>query len=161
MPAPTEPVIVKKYANRRLYNTQTSCYITLEDIRELVKRGEDFVVQDAKSGEDLTRQILTQVIFEQEMNGTNTLLPIGFLKRVIGLYDDSVSELIPHYLESSMEAFVSNQEKMRDYMSKYMNQSWSQYNPITQLEEIRRQNMEVFNRTMHMFNPFMTGKDKE
>lgn len=144
-----ETIVIKKYANRRLYNTQTSIYITLEDVRQMVKKGQEFVVKDAKTGEDLTRQILTQIIFEQELTG-QSLMPIGFLKRVIEMYDDKLSELIPHYLETSMETFVGNQEKIRKYMGK----TWEQYNPLNQLEEISRQNAEIVSKAFQMFNPF-------
>ncbi len=148
-----EPVMIKKYANRRLYNTETSTYITLEDVRELVKRGEEFLVQDAKSGEDLTRQILTQIIFEQELNGHHSVMPIGFLKRVIELYDDKIVEMIPHYLESSMEAFTQNQEKVRSYMTKTLGE-YTHFNPMTQLNELSKQNMEMMGKAFSMFNPF-------
>lgn len=144
-----ETIVIKKYANRRLYNTQTSVYITLEDVRQMVKEGREFIVRDAKTNEDLTRQILTQIIFEQELTG-QSLMPIGFLKRVIEMYDDGLSELIPHYLETSMEAFVTNQEKIRKYMGK----TWEQYNPLNQLEEISRQNVEIVSKAFQMFNPF-------
>lgn len=144
-----ETIVIKKYANRRLYNTQTSVYITLEDVRQMVKEGKEFIVRDAKTNEDLTRQILTQIIFEQELTG-QSLMPIGFLKRVIEMYDDGLSELIPHYLETSMEAFVTNQEKIRKYMGK----TWEQYNPLNQLEEISRQNVEIVSKAFQMFNPF-------
>ncbi len=144
-----ETIVIKKYANRRLYNTQTSVYITLEDVRQMVKEGKEFIVRDAKTNEDLTRQILTQIIFEQELSG-QSLMPIGFLKRVIEMYDDGLSELIPHYLETSMEAFVKNQEKIRKYMGK----TWEQYNPLNQLEEISRQNVEIVSKAFQMFNPF-------
>jgi len=144
-----ETIVIKKYANRRLYNTQTSVYITLEDVRQMVKDGQEFIVKDAKTGEDLTRQILTQIIFEQELSG-QSMMPIGFLKRVIEMYDDRLSELIPHYLETSMETFVGNQEKIRKYMGK----TWEQYNPLNQLEEISRQNAEIVSKAFQMFNPF-------
>lgn len=144
-----EPVIIKKYANRRLYNTETSTYITLDDVRELVKRGEEFLVHDAKTGDDLTRQILTQIIFEQELNG-QSVMPIGFLKRVIELYDDKISEMVPHYLETSMEAFITNQEKVRSYMDK----TWGAYNPMSQFGELGKQNMEFMGKAIQMFNPF-------
>ncbi len=144
-----ETIVIKKYANRRLYNTQTSVYITLEDVRAMVKEGQEFVVRDAKTNEDLTRQILTQIIFEQELTG-QSMMPIGFLKRVIEMYDDGLSELIPPYLENSMEAFVKNQEKLRSYMGK----TWEQYNPLDQFEEISRQNVEFVSKTFQMFNPF-------
>lgn len=145
-----EPVIIKKYANRRLYNTETSMYITLDDVRKMVKEGTEVIVRDAKTDEDLTRQILTQIIFEQEINGQHSVLPIGFLKRVIEMYDDSISEMIPHYLETSMEAFAMNQEKIRSYMG----HTWDQYNPMTQFEELGRQNMNMFSKAFSMFNPF-------
>lgn len=147
--ASKDRVVIKKYANRRLYNTQTSMYITLEDVSKMVKEGAEFEVLDAKSGEDLTRQILTQIIVEQELTGQN-VLSVGFLKRIINLYDDNLREFVPHYLEQSIEGFVENQEKIRQYMD----QTWQQYNPINQLEEIGRQNMEIITQTMKMFNPF-------
>lgn len=146
-----ETVVIKKYANRRLYNTETSMYITLEDVSKMVKEGAEFEVIDAKSGEDLTRQILTQIIVEQELTGQN-VLSVPFLKRIINLYDDNIREFLPHYLEQSIEGFVENQEKIRQYMD----QTWKQYNPMGQLEEISRQNMEIFSQTMKMFNPFET-----
>ncbi|MCI5050302.1 MAG: polyhydroxyalkanoate synthesis repressor PhaR [Rickettsiales bacterium] len=160
-----EPVVVKKYANRRLYNTQTSTYVTLDDLCEMVKEGTDFIVCDAKSGDDLTRQVLTQIIFEQESRGEN-LLPIGFLRNLIGFYDDNIKEYVPHYLEKTMETFITNQEKMREMMG--MNQFG---NPLEQLEEIGKQNMEFFSKTMgqtmenmenmgNMFNPF-TAPDND
>lgn len=142
-------ILIKKYANRRLYNTQTSVYITLDDVRQMVKLGEEFVVRDAKTGEDLTRQILTQIIFEQELTG-QSMMPIGFLKRVIEMYDDRISELVPHYLETSMDAFSNNQEKIRKLMGK----TWEQYNPLNQFEEISRQNVEMVTKAFQMFNPF-------
>lgn len=145
-----EAVIIKKYANRRLYNTQTSMYITLDDVRKMVKEGTEVIVRDAKTDEDLTRQILTQIIFEQEINGANNVFPVAFLKRVIEMYDDSISELIPHYLETSMEAFAMNQEKIRSYMGN----TWDQYNPMSQFEELGRQNMNMFTKAFSMFNPF-------
>lgn len=150
-----EPVVVKKYANRRLYNTETSTYVTLDDLCEMVKEGTDFIVCDAKSGDDLTRQVLTQIIFEQESRGEN-LLPINFLRSLIGFYDDSIKEFVPHYLENSMEAFLVNQEKMREMMG--MGQLG---NPMTVFEEFGKQNMDFFTKTMEtMFTPFGAGEDK-
>ena len=105
-------VIIKKYANRRLYNTGTSSYVTLDDLCTMVKEGVDFVVHDAKSGEDLTRSVLTQIIFEQETKGEN-LLPVGFLRQLIGYYDDGLRALVPSYLEVAMENFADNQKQMR------------------------------------------------
>jgi len=111
----TEPVTIKKYANRRLYNTGTSTYVTLEDLASMVKKGEDFLVYDAKTGEDLTRSILTQIILEEDGKGRN-LLPINFLRQVISFYDDSLRAFLPRYLELSMENFASNQEQIRRYI---------------------------------------------
>lgn len=142
-------VVIKKYANRRLYNTDTSAYVTLDDLCLMVKRGVEFVVYDAKTSEDLTRQILTQIIFEQESKGYN-LLPINFLRRIIALYDDNVREFVPHYLEASMDSFTQNQEKMREYVG----QAMGSFSPFAQMEEIGKQNMDFAKRTFEMFNPF-------
>lgn len=151
----TDPVVIKKYANRRLYNTQTSTYVTLDDLCEMVKEGTDFIVCDAKSGEDLTRQVLTQIIFEQESRGEN-LLSIGFLRNLIGFYDNTIKEFVPHYLESSMQNFQKNQEKMQEMLG-----VGSFVNPLSQLEEIGKQNLEFFTKTMEgMFSPF-GGDDKK
>lgn len=155
-----EPVVIKKYANRRLYNTQTSIYVTLDDLCEMVKEGTDFVVVDAKTAEDLTKQVLTQIIFEQEARGQN-LLPISFLRNLIGFYDDNIKEFVPHYLDSTMQQFLKNQEQMREMMG------MSNYNnPMSQLEEIGKQNIEIFSKAMGvMFNPFAStvsgGEDKK
>ncbi len=151
----TEPVVIKKYANRRLYNTETSSYVTLEDLCDMVKEGTDFLVCDAKSGEDLTRQVLTQIIFEQESRGHN-LLPISFLRNLIGFYDDKIKEFVPHYLDSSMQTFLKNQEKMRDMMA-----VGPMVNPLAQLEEIGKQNMELFSKAMEMFTPFSYSEKDE
>jgi polyhydroxyalkanoate synthesis repressor PhaR len=142
-------VVIKKYANRRLYNTETSSYITLEDVSQMVKEGTDFEVRDAKTGEDLTRQVLAQIIFELELQG-RSMMPVGFLKRMITLYDNSVGEFLPHYLERSMESFTENQEKIRQVMD----EAWGSYNPLGKFEEISRQNMEMIQNTFKMFNPF-------
>ncbi len=114
-----EPVVIKKYANRRLYNTETSSYVTLEDLAELVRAGRDFVVRDAKTGEDLTRQVLTQIIFEQENKGA-TLLPEDFLRQLIRFYGDSLGQMLPRYLEAAMQAFVCQQDEMRRMMTRAM-----------------------------------------
>lgn len=154
----SEPIVIKKYANRRLYNTDTSSYVTLDDLCEMVKAGQDFIVYDAKSGEDLTRQILTQIIFEQESRGQN-LLPVSFLRSLIGFYDDSIKEVLPHYLESTMQSFLTNQEKMREYMG---GDAFSSFNPFSsQMEELSKQNMEIFTRAFSMFNPFAPGADNK
>ena len=141
--------IIKKYANRRLYDTETSAYITLEDLCERVKEGRDFVVQDAKSGADLTNQVLTQIILEQEIKGFN-LLPTHFLRSVIRFYDDKMAGVLQPYLDASMSSFMNNQERMRGLMGKTM----EEFSPINQFEELTRQNVAVFEKTMQMFNPF-------
>ncbi len=115
----TGPVVIKKYANRRLYNTETSSYVTLEDLAELVREGRDFVVRDAKTGEDLTRQVLAQIIFEQENKGA-TLLPEDFLRQLIRFYGDSLGQMLPRYLEAAMQAFVHQQDEMRRLMGSAM-----------------------------------------
>src|SRR5215831_20557808 len=111
-PGGGKPVVVKKYANRRLYNTATSSYVTLDDLARLIKEGGDFVAYDAKTGEDITRPVLTQIIVEQEQKGQN-LLPTSFLRQLIGFYGDSMQFLVPGYLEQAMIAFARNQEQMR------------------------------------------------
>ena len=108
-----EPTVIKKYANRRLYDTGRSSYVTLDDLCEMVKDGIDFVVYDAKSGDDITRSVLTQIIVDQESKGEN-LLPTGFLKNLIGFYGDNIQPLVPNYLEQTLDAFVKNQEQMRE-----------------------------------------------
>ncbi|MBN8531933.1 MAG: polyhydroxyalkanoate synthesis repressor PhaR [Alphaproteobacteria bacterium] len=149
-------VIIKKYANRRLYNTETSIYVTLDDLCQMVKEGRDFVVQDAKTGEDITRSVLTQIIFEQEAKGTH-LLPINFLRRMITLYDDRISQMVPHYLDASLDTFFQNQEKLRGYLEKAFNMPGAAADPLRgfsdQWEQIGKQNMELFQQTMKMFNP--------
>lgn len=147
MPKGTEPVTIKKYANRRLYNTGTSTYVTLEDLAVMVKDGEDFVVFDAKTGEDITRSVLTQIIFEQENKGTN-LLPINFLRQVIRFYGDSMQMVVPRYLEASIDMFTRDQGKFRDSMSKAFGNN--NFNPM---EDMVRRNMEMFERAFTMFLP--------
>lgn len=154
-----EPVIIKKYANRRLYNTETSIYITLEELRHMIKEGRDFVVQDAKSGEDLTRQTLAQIIFEQETKGY-AVMPTEFLRSVIRFYDDSMSDVLQQYLMASMQSFTDNQDKMRRYMDKAVNKDMF---GVSQLEEMTRNNLALFEKTFSAFNPFMdagSGKSR-
>jgi polyhydroxyalkanoate synthesis repressor PhaR len=148
-------VMIKKYANRRLYDTHTSSYITLEDLCEMVKRGTDFVVIDAKTEEDLTRQVLTQIIFEQETKGYS-LLPIKFLRTIISFYGGKMQQFLPPYLEASMDSFIKNQDKMREYVTTTMN-----FSPFTQFEEISKQNMALFQRAFSMFSPFDLNKDAQ
>ncbi|EJW12870.1 PhbF [Rhodovulum sp. PH10] len=145
------PVIIKKYANRRLYNTGTSTYVTLEDLAGMLKTGEDFVVYDAKTGEDITRSVLTQIIFEQEGKQGQNLLPITFLRQLIRFYGDSMQMLVPRYLESSLDMFSREQSKFRDQMA----QAWGVGGLGTMEDQVRR-NMEMFQRAFTMFTPFAT-----
>jgi polyhydroxyalkanoate synthesis repressor PhaR len=144
-----EPVTIKKYANRRLYNTGTSTYVTLEDLATMVKAGNNFVVYDAKTGEDITRSVLAQIIFEQENKEGQSLLPITFLRQIIRFYGDSMQMLVPRYLEVSIDSFVREQEKMRAQMAQAF--GVSAFGP---LEDQVRRNMEMFERTFAMFAPF-------
>ena len=142
------PVVVKKYANRRLYNTATSSYVTLEDLARMIKGGGDFVACDAKTGEDITRSVLTQIIVEQEQKGQN-LLPISFLRQLISLYGDSMQFLVPGYLEQAMLAFAQNQEQMRRNL-----QATFGIFPFGQFEEMGKQNMALFERALRMLAPY-------
>src|SRR3979409_1068705 len=144
-----EPVTIKKYANRRLYNTGTSTYVTLEDLASMVKTGEDFVVYDAKSGEDITRSVLTQIIFEQENKAGQNLLPITFLRQLIRFYGDSMQMLVPRYLEVSIDSLTREQEKFRNQISQAFGGG-----PFGALEDHVRRNMEMFERAFAMFTPF-------
>ena len=146
------PVVIKKYANRRLYNTATSAYVTLEHLSQMVKEKTDFVVYDAKTGDDITRSVLTQIIFEEESKGGQTLLPIPFLRQLISFYGDSLQGVVPQYLEMSMAQFARNQEQMRKYL-----QNAFGFNPFQQFESMGKQNMAMFEEAMRMFNPFRTG----
>jgi polyhydroxyalkanoate synthesis repressor PhaR len=143
-----QPAVVKKYANRRLYNTATSSYVTLDDLCKMVRAGEHFVVYDAKTGDDLTRSILTQIILEEDGKGRN-LLPINFLRQLIGYYDDSLRAFLPRYLELSMENFAANQEQIR----RYIESTFGQFFPMSQFEDMARQNMALFQRAATMFTP--------
>jgi polyhydroxyalkanoate synthesis repressor PhaR len=147
--AKDEPVTIKKYANRRLYNTGTSTYVTLEDLAKMVKAGEDFVVYDAKTGEDITRSVLAQIIFEQENKEGQNLLPINFLRQLIRFYGDSMQMLVPRYLEVSIESLTREQEKFRQQMAQAFGGT-----PFGALEEQARRNMEMFERAFAMFAPF-------
>jgi polyhydroxyalkanoate synthesis repressor PhaR len=153
-PAATPPVVVKKYANRRLYNTETSSYITLDTLAEMVRQGRDFVVYDAKSGEDITRGVLTQIIVEQEGRGQN-LLPTGFLRQLIGFYGGQMQSLLPRYLEQAMTAFAGQQDQVRAAMQKTMGSMGTLF-PFgnAAIEEVGRQNMAMMERAMSLFTPF-------
>jgi len=144
------PVTIKKYANRRLYNTGTSTYVTLEDLATMVKNQEEFAVYDAKSGEDITRSVLTQIIFEQENKEGQNLLPINFLRQLIGFYGGSMQKFLPSYLEVSLESFTREQEKFRQQMSQAFGAT--PFGPI--FEETVRRNMEMFKQAFSMFTPF-------
>ncbi|WP_237217612.1 polyhydroxyalkanoate synthesis repressor PhaR [Falsiroseomonas oryziterrae] len=143
------PVVVKKYANRRLYNTESSSYVTLEDLAQMVRQGRHFVVYDAKSGEDITRSVLTQIIVEEEAKGRN-LLPTSFLRQIIGFYGDSMQALVPRYLENVMGAFSRQQDQMR----RAVEQTMGGFNPFGGLEEMGKQNMAMMERAMTLFAPF-------
>ncbi len=147
-----EPTSIKKYANRRLYNTGTSTYVTLEDLAEMVKSGEDFIVNDAKTGEDITRSVLTQIIFEQENKGQN-LLPITFLRQLIRFYGDSIQNLIPTYLDFSIDSLVRDQDKLRGQMKSAFGPS-----ALDVIGDQVRRNTEMFEQAMRMFLPFGAGR---
>lgn len=166
-----EPTIIKKYANRRLYDTGRSSYVTLEDLCEMVKENHDFVVQDAKTGDDITRSVLTQIIVDQEAKGEGeSLLPTGFLRKLIGFYGDNVQGVVPNYLEQTIDIFIKNQEQMREHMNKSLEGMNTMQNMFPNvpgvsnvpgrdaMEEINRKNIEMFERTMNntmkMFTPF-------
>jgi len=146
---PGERVVIKKYANRRLYNTASSSYVTLEHLSEMVKQGVDFVVYDAKTNEDITRTVLTQIIFEEESQG-QSLLPIQFLRQLISFYGNSMQAFLPSYLELSLASFTQQQERLRQQMT-----SFGQPGAMgTSYEDQIRQNLQLFDRAMKMFSPF-------
>ena len=152
-----KPTTIKKYANRRLYDTGTSTYVTLEDLAAMVKRGEDFTVSDAKSGEDITRPVLAQIIFEQESKDGQSLLPISFLRQLIRFYGDSMQMLVPSYLEFSIDKLTRDQQKFRDQFTSALGQA--PFGEPTRaafvaMEEQARKNMAVFRHALTMFNPF-------
>jgi polyhydroxyalkanoate synthesis repressor PhaR len=144
------PTTIKKYANRRLYNTGTSTYVTLEDLAAMVKEGEDFLVYDAKSGDDITRSVLAQIIFEQENKAGQNLLPTTFLRQLIRFYGDSMQMVVPKYLEQSIETLTKEQEKFRKQIASTLSGT-----PFAPLEEQVRRNMELFQQTFSMFKPFV------
>jgi polyhydroxyalkanoate synthesis repressor PhaR len=149
------PTVIKKYANRRLYHTGTSTYVTLEDLAGMVRNGEDFAVYDAKSGEEITRSVLTQIIFEQEnKEGVQNLLPVAFLRQLIRFYGDSIQALVPSYLEFSMENLSREQQKLREQMAKAFGPSAFQA-----MEAQVRANMSIFTDAMRMFTPFAARVD--
>jgi polyhydroxyalkanoate synthesis repressor PhaR len=145
-----QPTTIKKYANRRLYNTGTSTYVTLEDLAAMVKDGEDFLVYDAKSGDDITRSVLAQIIFEQENKAGQNLLPTTFLRQLIRFYGDSMQMVVPKYLEQSIDTLTREQEKFRQQLTNTFSGT-----PFAPLEEHVRRNMELFQQTFSMFKPFV------
>jgi len=144
-----QPTTIKKYANRRLYNTGTSTYVTLEDLAAMVKEGEDFLVYDAKTGDDITRSVLGQIIFEQESKAGQSLLPTTFLRQLIRFYGDSLQMVVPKYLEQSIETLTREQQKFRNQIASTLSGT-----PFAPLEEQVRRNMELFQQTFSMFKPF-------
>ena len=155
-PKAEAPIIIKKYANRRLYNTGTSAYVTLEHLSDLVKQETPFVVQDAKTGEDITRQILTQIIFEHESRG-QSLLPQEFLRQIIRFYGDNMQAYVPSYLNMSIDSFTRSRERMRDSMTRAMTAGTNPMAAMGLFEEQIRQNMSMFENAAKMFNPFIPG----
>lgn len=146
-------VVIKKYANRRLYNTASSSYVTLDSLSEMVREGVDFVVQDAKTGDDITRSVLTQIIFEQENRGGQNLLPLQFLRRLIRFYGDSMQGYLPPYLDMSMESFTKGQEQMREQLSR----TFGGKTPMAAFEEQAQRNMALFQQALTMWSPFGAG----
>ena len=149
-----QPTTIKKYANRRLYNTGTSTYVTLEDLAAMVKEGEDFLVYDAKTGDDITRSVLAQIIFEQENKAGQNLLPTTFLRQLIRFYGDSMQMVVPKYLEQSIDTLTREQEKFRKQLTNTFSGT-----PFAPLEEHVRRNMELFQQTFSMFKPFVPPRD--
>ena len=153
--APAQPpIVIKKYANRRLYNTSSSSYVTLEELALLLRAGKDFVVFDAKSGDEITRSVLTQIILEEDSKGRN-VLPVTFLRQLIGFYDESTPAMLPRYLEATMDHFIQNQEQMQRYFEGTM----GRFFPVNQINDMTRQNMAFLQQATSMFAPFPTGKD--
>ena len=153
-----DKVVIKKYANRRLYNTASSSYVTLEHLADMTREGIDFVVFDAKTGEDITRSVLTQIILDEENRGDGkNLLPIQFLRQLIGFYGNQMQAFLPSYLEMSLQTFAQQQERMRQ-------QFGGQFGPATGMQAFDdqvRQNMQLFERAMKMFSPFAYGRGEE
>ena len=149
--APKQTVTIKKYANRRLYNTATSSYVTLENLAAMVKEGIEFNVYDAKTSEDITRSVLTQIIVEEEGKTGQNLLPIGFLRQLIGFYGDNMQWLVPKYLEQSMQMLTKNQEQIRTY---FQTTFGGMFPFGSTLEEMGKQNLAMFERAMRLFSPF-------
>lgn len=148
-----EPVVIKKYANRRLYNTETSTYITQADLADIIRTGRNVEVVDAKSGEDLTRQTLAQIILEEESKGA-AMLPVSFLKNVIGFYDNSMQTIVPHYLEMVMDVFQKNQSRIRDETNRALG-GFSPFAQLQAMQQLQRNQVEQLQHVMGLFNPFL------
>ncbi|KQU52483.1 hypothetical protein ASG72_05970 [Bosea sp. Leaf344] len=163
MASDKEPTVIKKYANRRLYHTGTSSYVTLEDLAGLVRGGEDFVVYDAKSGDDITRSVLAQIIFDEEAKEGQNLLPTTFLRQLIRFYGDSMQGLVPRYLEFSMDNLLKEQNQFREQMSKAFGTAPFSAGALDAIQAQTRANMTIFTEAFRMFNPFaaMAAKAKE
>ena len=151
------PITIKKYANRRLYNTASSAYVTLADLAKMVKTGEDFVVYDAKTNEEITRSVLAQIIFEQEGIEGQSLLPITFLRQIIRFYGDSVQALLPSYLEFSIDRFTGEQQKMREAATRAFGNGPFAASSFGALEELTRKNLAAFTQALSVFSPFVAG----
>lgn len=160
--ANTNPVIIKKYANRRLYNTSTSAYITLEELAKMVREDIDFEVVDAKTGKDLTRPVLAQILFEEETRGAS-MLPVKFLRQLIGFYDHSMQSILPHYLEASMDVFSQNQQNIQEKMGSMFgapdlnssDTSNPMFNPFKNIQNLQQQQMKTMQNMFGMMNPFV------
>ena len=152
-----EPVVIKKYANRRLYNTASSSYVTLDHLADMVREGVDFVVYDAKTNEDLTRSVLTQIIFDEENKGPQNLLPLQFLRQLIRLYGDSMQALLPSYLEMSLDGFARQRERLhREFAG-----AFGGADVLDRFQDQVRQNLQMFDRAMKMFSPFAYVRSDE
>lgn len=150
----TNPIVIKKYANRRLYNTDTSSYVTLDDLCQMIKAGEEVIVFDAKNGDDITRSVLTQIIVEQEGKEGQNLLPTSFLRQLISMYGNNMQGLVPRYLDYTMQAFTKNQSKMQDYFRSAFGSTAFGGMFGSTFEEVSKQNMAMFEQAMRMFAPF-------
>jgi polyhydroxyalkanoate synthesis repressor PhaR len=156
--ASTQPIIIKKYANRRLYNTETSTYITQADLALLIRLGREVEVVDAKTGQDLTRQTLAQIILEEEAKGAS-VLPVNFMRQLIGFYDNSMQSILPHYLDMVMDVFKQNQQRMKDETNRTLG-SFSPFVQIEAMQTMQRQQLEQMQHVMGMFNPFLRNAQK-
>lgn len=151
------PIVIKKYANRRLYNTDTSSYVTLDDLCKMIKDGEEIIVFDAKNGDDITRSVLTQIIVEQEAKGGQSLLPTGFLRQIISYYGGNMQGLVPGYLDFAMQALTKNQGQMQEVFRN----SFGSLFPFNQMQQMTKQNVALFEQTMRMFSPFAQGNQSQ